>query len=321
MRPLYGIVSAHKLPEMRLSANDRLVLELFGELNETRIAQRYVGAAADLARRGFLTNNGNRWFSKTQFDLLSEEPQHIWLPNSVVDGAAEETPPLALLRQMQDVRCMRLFLALYDGTDLPNEGGVARRFLFDGHTLTKISERGACTIWRFPEAGKRFSVPNSPLHEPFLTGKCGKDGRDTGSPDFWATLAKLEACGLLTFIPHVFESEQPEGEILHAYPLGETGEVWERGVAEAADTAARSLLDLEQKKWAAENKQHFLPVPSHIGPAVIGIARLRYRPQTRKTAAWLAQSKERSDAWRRQYETISQSENPRQSSVLSSKSR
>jgi hypothetical protein len=110
MKPSYGIVSAHELPEMRLSADDHIVLKFFGELSETRIAQRYVGAAADLARRGFLTNNGNRWFSKMQFDLLPEEPQHIWLPNAVVDGAAGETPPLALLRQMQDVRCLRLFV-------------------------------------------------------------------------------------------------------------------------------------------------------------------------------------------------------------------
>jgi hypothetical protein len=308
-RPVYGIVAAHELQETHLSADDQMVLKVFGGAEEARIAQRHVSIAADLVRRGILKNIGNRWFSKNS-GSLSGEPQYVWLPNAIVDGAGDETPPLALLRQMQDIRCLQLFVALYDCSDLPNEGGVLRSLLHATHILTKISERGACTIWRFGEPGNR-SAAYSLLSEPFLTGKCGEDGRDTGAPDFWAALAKVEACGLLTFIPHVFESDKPEGEMLHAYPVGdEAGEEWERSVADAADAAARSLLTSDQQKRATENKHHFLPIPSHINPAVIGIARLRYRPQTRKTAAWFAMSKERSEAWQRRYDLIIRSRDP-----------
>jgi hypothetical protein len=319
-RPLYEIAAPHELAEFRLSPDDRIVFELFDGLNQARIAQRHISTAVDLAYRGILIDKGNRWFSKKHLDVLSEEPQPVWLPNAIVDGASGEAPPLALLRQMQEVSCVQLFVTLYDCSDLPTEGGVSRQFLYERYQLTKISERGACTIWRFSEGDKqRLATNMSPLSAPFLTGK--KD-KDSGTIDFWRALAKLEACGLLAFVPHVFESELPEGEILHAYPLREAGEVWERGVAVAADVAARSLLDPKQLKWAIENDKYFFPIPSHINPAVLGVARLRYRPRTRKTAAWLAQSKERSELWQRQYETISQNADPPlQSSVLRFESR
>ena len=60
-----------------------------------------------------------------------------------------------------------------------------------------------------------------------------------------------------------------------------------------------------QQEWAVQQARHLLPVPSHIANlAVIGIARLRYRPQTRMTAAWFAKSKESSEAWQPIYEKI-----------------
>jgi hypothetical protein len=71
------------------------------------------------------------------------EPQRIWLPNAIVDGAADETPPLRLLRQMQDVRRLRLFVAMYDSHDLANDGGISRTVLSQKHTLTKEGSRGA----------------------------------------------------------------------------------------------------------------------------------------------------------------------------------
>jgi hypothetical protein len=117
----------------------------------------------------------------------------------------------------------------------------------------------------------------------------------------------LEGCGLLTFIPHVFESDKPEAEMLHAYPIKDGGcEPWERSVALAAHAAGFVCIAVGQQEWADQQARHLLPIPSHIANlAVIGIARLQYRPRTKMTAAWFAKSKERAEVWQPIYEQIS----------------
>jgi hypothetical protein len=310
-RPLYGIVAFHEWLATTLSANDRFVLELIDDKKEVRIpkSHSHSSTAIDLASRGLL-NNDNRWFSKRS-ELFSNEPLRIWLPNTIVDGAADETPPLALLRQMQDVRRLQLFIALYDFNNLPNDGGVSRALLYQEHALKKVSQRGPLTIWAFNSACNTVSTSSRPLHNIFLTGQKDDRGDDPGLTDFWSALKGLSGCGLMNFIPHVFESNKPEAEMLHAYAIEpDVGETWEHGVADAAHAAALVSLEPAHREWAAENEFHLLPVPSHISNvAVIGIARLRYRPQTRMTAAWFAMSKGRSEAWQSTYESMVQSQN------------
>jgi hypothetical protein len=135
---------------------------------------------------------------------------------------------------MQDLRRLQLFVALYDNNDLPNDGGVSRAILYKSHTTTKVSQRGASTIWGFAAADSTTVITDSALPKPFLTGKRGENGKDPGFPDFWDAMRELEACGLLTFIPHVFESDKPEAEMLHAYPTKDAGcESWEHSVVRA----------------------------------------------------------------------------------------
>ncbi len=59
-----------------------------------------------LLRRGIIERSADGKFSLP-------EPQWIWLPNEFVTGAADETPPLELLRQSQDVMALRLVVDLY----------------------------------------------------------------------------------------------------------------------------------------------------------------------------------------------------------------
>ena len=305
-RPLYGIVPAHELPGMMLSVDDRAVLGLLAGGGMSKIPKVHRDTARDLTSRGILISHGGDYYAKKSesFTDFAAEPEHVWLPNTVVEGAADEVPPLALLRQMQDVRRLRLFVALYDSSDLPNDGGVSRHSLRQNHTLTKVSHRGASTIWGFGSGTSTTSTGD--LHMPFLTGKLNEERKDLGLTDFWASLTALEDCGLLEFIPHVFESDKPEAEMLHAYPVKDGAcEPWERSVALAAHAAGVVCIAVGQQEWAVQQARHLLPVPSHIANlAVIGIARLRYRPQTRMTAAWFAKSKESSDAWQPIYEKI-----------------
>ena len=58
----------------------------------------------------------------------------------------------------------------------------------------------------------------------------------------------------------------------------------------SAHEAGKALITEGQYDWAVEKGIHQLvPVPRHIANVqMIGIARLRYRPHTRMTAAWWA---------------------------------
>jgi hypothetical protein len=306
-RPQYGIVAAHALPQLALSEDQRKLLEALGEGKSVRPKR---SAADDLVRRGFLEKHWNGGYSikSGAADLLSPEPQHIWLPNAIVDGAADEPPPLALLRQMQDIRKLQLFVALYDNNDLPNSGGVSRNVLYQEHTVSKVSQRGALTIWGFDGAARTSSAGGSPLPRPFRTGVKHETYSDTGFPDFWEALNCFQSCGLLTFIPHVFESDKPDAEVLHAYPIKDAGcEPWELEVATAAHAAGIVCIPASQQEWAAQLGRHLLALPSSLNDlAVIGIARLRYRPRTRMTAAWFAITKERCGKWVQEYQKVAE---------------
>jgi hypothetical protein len=238
-----------------------------------------------------------------QYEIKRMGEPDVLLPNAVVDGVNNEVPPLALLRQMQDVRCLRLFFRIYASSHLPNEAGVSRENLSARYEMVKLCERGALTIWAFRSDGIRFAAAH--FYFEFLKGTRDEDGEDIGMADFWLALSQLERTGLIEFIPHLLESESADAEILHAYPIGATGEEWERDTSLAAHSTAKSLLPAGYEEWEQSGDWLFLALPSHIAKlAVIGIARQRYRAKTARTAAWVAISKEKSEAWKRRYEAL-----------------
>jgi hypothetical protein len=258
-------------------------------------------AAGKLASRGIL-----KAVSTSEFVLadISAEPQWIWLPNAIVDGAADEIPPLRLLRQMQDVRRLCLFVAMYDSHDLANDGGISRTVLWQIHTLTKESNRGASTIWAFEPEGTSTVSTRSPLYTIYVAPGISGEARETAAKEFWRALAALEALKLVEFVPHIFESDKPEAELIHSYAVT-CGEPWEKELARAAHQAGFHCLSPGQQQCTLEQGRLLVPVPSHIDKlAVIGIARLKYRPQTRLTAAWFARSKEQAEAFIPIYQEI-----------------
>jgi hypothetical protein len=98
--------------------------------------------------------------------------------------------------------------------------------------------------------------------------------------------------GLVTFIPHLFENSSPQAEPIHPYGINQTGEEpIETEIGEAADAAALQMC----QEWAIEKAdnegfEHFCPVPrTKPDVQLIGVARLRYRPHTMRTAEWYAQ--------------------------------
>ena len=91
---------------------------------------------------------------------------------------------------------------------------------------------------------------------------------------------------------------------MYAYPIEGAGEDWESKASRVAADVAESLLpEAYEKRMEC---RYLLAVPSHIARvAMIGVLRLRYRPRTKKTAAWRAISAQRSMEWARRYEALS----------------
>jgi hypothetical protein len=234
----------------------------------------------------------------------SAKPQWIWLPNAIVEGAADETPPLRLIRQMQDIRRLRLFVAMYDSNDLANDGGISRTVLWRNHTLTKEGNRGASTIWAFDPHGTSTVSTRSPLFTIYAAPGVTGEARETAAKEFWDGLRALEVLKLVEFVPHIFESDKPEAELIHACAVN-AGEPWEKELASAAHKAGLHCLTTGQQQWADDLDRLLFPMPSHIDKlAVIGIARLKYRPQTKMTAAWFAKSKAQAETFMPIYQEI-----------------
>lgn len=291
----------HKIPA-RLSTDERHAYDHVVRGKGKFTARSYgLVAAKKLASSGILKEVGTREFVLAE---ISAEPEWIWLPNAIVDGAADEIPPLRLLRQMQDVRRLRLFVAMYDSHDLANDGGISRTILWQKHTVTKEGRRGASTIWAFEREGTSTVSTLSPLFKIYVAPEMREQAREAAVREFWDALAALEAVKLVEFVPHIFESDKPEAELIHAYGVN-SGEPWEKDLSAAAHEAAFYCLSPGQQQWTIEQSRLLVSMPSHIDQlTVIGIARLKYRPQTKMTSAWFAKSKEQAEAFIPIYQEI-----------------
>src|SRR5262249_27943975 len=91
------------------------------------------------------------------------------------------------------------------------------------------------------------------------------------------------------WVPHLVESAEESGEIIHPLRMGRSDSIEDR-LGRAAHKAAITLITEGQYDWAEKKGiRQLVPVPRHIANVqMIGIARLRYRPHTRVTAAWWA---------------------------------
>ena len=67
------------------------------------------------------------------------EPLNVWLPNALIDGAANEVPPVELIRQTRNLPALRLLIELYAVQFLPS-GGVPR----DGKLGVREHRNGRC---------------------------------------------------------------------------------------------------------------------------------------------------------------------------------
>lgn len=197
----------------------------------------------------------------------------IWLPNTLIEGVDKqaENYPLRRVRESQDTMLLTLLLDLYANHDLPNWGGVPPSMLRikSGEKIKINAAGGAQKIWG-------FDLENSSTAWSSLYSKHGSDGQE-----FWRRFHLLKSFGFLEESVVLLDSE--DGDVLFSFSKG----------SEIDKQIFAHCEELCFDKIEAVMYQYTLPVSAHIeDPHLIGIYRLKFRPHTKRTAAWFARSEQ-----------------------------
>lgn len=278
----------------------------------TNAVEHYTGIARGRAKKaiGTLVERGlakqTQGGARPRYELIhSEEPFWIWLPNTLVDGAAGETPPIELVRQTQDLMCLRLFVDLYSQHSLREDGGVERRLTWARYDRSQVYEHGPFVIWGFERTGpwvRRVGVTE--CHHEWDPKK-----QKHVAQAFFQRLDLLIALGLVEWIPYLYESENDNAEPIHPYGTGSTDSIEDR-LGAAALAAAEAMVP-DWKLEQLEPSLLLVPVLRHrANVTMIGIARLRYRPHTRATSAWWAELHTECEKHLRVYEALAEGKLP-----------
>jgi hypothetical protein len=291
--PIYEAVCGDQIPGGPFTAEEQAAIAAVGEGNPVYDSKT---ALESLKARGIIREcNGRRRGQSFELDTAAiaalTEPLTIWLPNTLIDGAADEVPPIELIRQTRSLPALRLLVELYAAQFLPNFGGVPRELLKVVFDRVRVGEQGPFVVWGFKSDHK---LAGADLFRPFRTGQFTKqdDGRqrdDGMDVSFWPAVETLTELGLVERVGMLLDGDDNEAEIIHPYGM-RGGEPAERELALAAHYAALPLVTVGQRDWAAQQGYGWLiPVRRHIAKAtLIEVYRLKYRPHTKATAAWYA---------------------------------
>jgi hypothetical protein len=171
------------------------------------------------------------------YELSIDQPAWAWLPNAVVDGAANENPPLELIRQTRSGPALALLVGCY-GAYAADAGGIPQSFIHTAFDRVKVGEQGEYVVWGF--RNKHYTAHRDLLARPFMTGRMKKceDGhrRDEGWDVFWPAWHTLADTGLMQRVGMVIEGDDDQAEPLHPYGM-RGGELDELKLAKAAHAA------------------------------------------------------------------------------------
>ena len=302
--PIYEAVPGHEIPGGPFTADEQAAIAAIRDgkavpYKSMAIVKGLVarGIAKETKSRRSRRSSSNPYVAGPSTYKLDEaaiaaltEPLAVWPPNALIDGAADEVPPVELIRQTRNLAALRLLIELYAVQFLPNYGGVPRESLKVVFDRSKVGEQGPFVVWGFwPE----HTTAGRGLYEQFLTGQSitRDDGTrcDAGMEAlFWPAVQTLVDLGLVERVGMLLDGDDAETEIIHPYAI-RGGEPVERELAAAAEMAARTMVTEGQFSWSVEQGYHLVPVRKHIAKATIAeVFRLKYRPHTTATAAWYA---------------------------------
>jgi hypothetical protein len=252
--------------------------------------------AEGLYQRGLLSKDAQGIYKLSEPLAENSGEYSIWLPNAIVTATSHgEESPVQRLRSAGCIWTLRLFVDLYTAQNLRDDGGISPLVVRAVYERKQIGQQGTYVIWGFKQkqlAGQ-YSGPFAP-HSKRQPKKANDD------PPVWDSVHLLQRMGLLSFVPHIFDNETETAEPIHVYGLGETAEApIEREIGAAANRAARAMC-LPSKLLEAESDgfEYYCPILSTKPTAqMVGVARLTYRPRTRRTAAWFDELHKNGAAW------------------------
>lgn len=267
----------------------------------TRLAMRWESAKdsiSSLISGGLMSNIGTTarpiyriTTAAERGEQSEEDAQRIWLPNTIVMGAAEEVPPILKLRQTQDVMTLRLFVELYLAQNLLEDGGVSTKVYYQAYRRERIGAWKQYAVFGFSrECGYvAWGDAAKPHRRDQLTDEEKTEGKNAGV-DFFDRLSRLKKLGLVEEIAYLYDG--PKGEPI--IPMsGDGSSPTEYQLWSSAVEAASLMVTDGQRQYAERMGHELLPVLSHIEQAtLIGVLRMRYRPQTKLTATWFAKREE-----------------------------
>lgn len=115
----------------------------------------------------------------------------------------------------------------------------------------------------------------------------------------------LRRQSLLTFVPHLWTGDPTNSgrRGIHLYGLTGAGEQAESEIANAAHTAALAMVPQWKLSGPAKDEYRLLaPIVNSLPDVqVVGIARLHYRPHTKRTSQWYADLMSNSRHWLEHY--------------------
>lgn len=212
-----------------------------------------------------------------------EVEDFIWLPNELVDGAGNETPPIRRLRERDELELLQKFIELYSIHDLTADGGLPRSLVRVSFERTTIAPHKPFVIYGFKQ--KEITASSVGLLRDYGNAVDEEDNRGA-----WVILKPLWDMGLIERVNYMVESSDHESEFL--YQLNEE-------TTEAMSFFA-GMLNATGGDGFARKIENFWPL---VGLAIkdlkkatlVGIFRLRYRPKTAKTTVWYASEREQTE--------------------------
>jgi hypothetical protein len=304
-RPKYELVPWHLIPgtdpRPPLTSYDQSIVDK--ALQGKKITGWDKRTIANAVNQGWLADHGDGKYSVAP--RLDTDPDWIWLPNTLVTSAAAEASPIELVRQGQDEMTLRLFIDLYDAQNLRDDGGISRTITWRQYERVKVGQQGQYDVWGFSYAGEYVSWVGAAVchRRDELTDTERKAGKNRAA-DFFRRMGQLVDLGLIEWIAHLFESDKPDGEIIHA--LGSAGsDSLEDQIGPAAHEAGLAMLNDQQRQYVESVGPRLVPILRHFANVqMIGVARLRYRPHTKLTAAWWKDLNTKGEKYLAQYEAL-----------------
>lgn len=298
--PSWAEIIAANLERKRASLSESDQRFLAKLRNDGIPAKKTFRLEQDLERMagwGVLYRQGDNY----SLDFPPTEPDVIWLPNTIVTGTDRgEESPVRRLRSGGNVWTLRLFVDLYHAHNLRDDGGISPRVIREEYERKPAGRQGIFSVWAFRRGQQSISWTG-----PFAAHVQRPEKKDQNHP-LWENLDQLQKNGLLTFVPHLWESDSKDAEVLHAYGIeGIGGEQKEIEIGQAAHLAGQAMV-LEAKVDGLSGC-YLAPVKYTLpNVQMVGVVRLTYRPHTSRTANWFAELNEKAPHWIQLYRELRQ---------------